>query len=270
MWRVWARGLLMIDIKKRNAEHSMQTNICTMKWFRWCCIFARKRFDWSWHWGKSKKHPSQNKTVDTVEWTHDGMMHRGIWGYLGCMDLFQNGGWRWWRNNSNGRILNGLPETSGSSSSSGRGFARVLEMWGSLNFTGIVTGGLTDFILVFNILQHLKKEADVQTVFGTFTHVKFQKRQEQFCSFSIIRAMMTGFFVLFRSVPGRSHFWWDIWIQQGLTWNTSAGSGTFEQFEINPVAWWYYRGFSCYPFPFRPPLAHNLRWVALYMTSSGW
>ena len=96
--------------------------------------------------------------------------------------------------------------TSGSSSSSGRGFARVLEMWGSLNFPGIVTGGLTDFILVFNILQHLKKEADGQTVFGTFTHVKFQKRQEQFCSLSITRAMMTGFFVLFRSVPGRSHF----------------------------------------------------------------
>lgn len=88
-------------------------------------------------------------------------------------------------------------------------------------------GGLTDFILVFNILQQLKKDTDGQTICGMFTQMNFQKRQEHFCSLSTTRAMLTGFvsccFELY--AEGQPTFdGTDIGIKQGLTWNTSAGS----------------------------------------------
>jgi len=89
-----------------------------------------------------------------------------------------------------------------------------------LNFPGVATGGLTDFILVFNILQQLKKDTDGQTFCGMFTQMNFQKRQEHFCSLSTTRAMLTGFvaccFELY--AEGQPTFdGSDIGIKQGLT-----------------------------------------------------
>ena len=58
-----------ICIANLDLSIAMQTTIYTMNFglnmLKYYCIFERKRFDWSWHWGKPKNNRSQNNTVDT-------------------------------------------------------------------------------------------------------------------------------------------------------------------------------------------------------------